>query len=633
MIQREKRSRIIRIMMMCCAFFMLYASSTAAEPAHKIPEKPMYVPAETAPAERVVPPETDIVICQTIEPGQAAGIQYNAGASRPAIQCTSITGAYIQQTTTWYFQASGGTAPYRYTYELVERVMKNGQPEYYLQTRAANVTSGVFQYQFIFNGTYELWATVTDAKGQTATANVAADVSLAGYDRLVLNIRGPSTYNVNQTVTWQAAVTGGDGNYAYHFDLISLEPAIEEYDIVTGKEGMQPSNVFSYTLLANGKYRLVTIVKDGKGWQETVYTDFTVNTAGGMTVAEKARQVLDEAWNAGKRTDYELALYAHEWLIRHADYDYDLPTHFGADGALLGGKAVCSGYSKAFDLMMTIAGIPCDIISSTSMSHAWNAVKLGGNWYMVDTTWDDGSAGCGFNHHWYCFVPKAVLDTDHGGYTSSRSCTKLDANYYVVENIARGWLDKVAYAVWEKLQDGSYRFSVPFADYFEAEGRTYMIEDSAYTNQVNPTKSIQMNKLYDMVIRQYIVTTRDYYYRDYTVPLILKTYSNERKVYVTMDFEGKTLVLPEGLTTIEGEAFKNDLSIMAVIIPESVTMIKGRAFENCSNLWKIVLKNPDTHITHAAFPTDTGHLCIISPENSTGYEYACDNRLLWARTE
>ena len=39
---------------------------------------------------------------------------------------------------------------------------------------------------------------------------------------------------------------------------------------------------------------------------------------------------------------------------------------------------------------MEIAGIPCEYVSGYATGgHAWNLVEIDGEWYHVDTTWDD----------------------------------------------------------------------------------------------------------------------------------------------------------------------------------------------------------------------------------------------------
>ena len=45
-----------------------------------------------------------------------------------------------------------------------------------------------------------------------------------------------------------------------------------------------------------------------------------------------------------------------------------------------------------------------------------------------------------------------------------------------------------------------------------------------------------------------------------------------------------TLVLPEGLTVIDEEAFMGDTSITSVVLPDSLRVIGDRAFAGCTSL-------------------------------------------------
>ncbi|MDO4976662.1 MAG: leucine-rich repeat protein [Eubacteriales bacterium] len=66
-----------------------------------------------------------------------------------------------------------------------------------------------------------------------------------------------------------------------------------------------------------------------------------------------------------------------------------------AKGAFEKGVAVCDGYTKAFNTIMSHYKIPCKKIVGKAKSfgswgsHAWSKVKVGGKWYYVDTTWND----------------------------------------------------------------------------------------------------------------------------------------------------------------------------------------------------------------------------------------------------
>ena len=66
-----------------------------------------------------------------------------------------------------------------------------------------------------------------------------------------------------------------------------------------------------------------------------------------------------------------------------------------AYGALCEGKAVCDGYTKAFNLLCskfgikTVMGSGLVTVSSGQESHAWSYVDINGTWYMTDITFND----------------------------------------------------------------------------------------------------------------------------------------------------------------------------------------------------------------------------------------------------
>ena len=119
-------------------------------------------------------------------------------------------------------------------------------------------------------------------------------------------------------------------------------------------------------------------------------------------VEEAAAAVIDAA--PENATDYELELFFNEWIVYHCSYDKEGPQRHNAYGTFIQGRAVCDGYSKAFQLLCQRAGIDCVCVEGTATEfesrldgseddgHMWNCVKLGGDWYHVDVTWNDGDA-------------------------------------------------------------------------------------------------------------------------------------------------------------------------------------------------------------------------------------------------
>ncbi len=126
------------------------------------------------------------------------------------------------------------------------------------------------------------------------------------------------------------------------------------------------------------------------------YVSSGTDTPASQEVIDKAEEIVADVVTADM-SDYDAAKALHDYLILHCAYDYDnylrntIPAlSYTANGALIEGVAVCSGYAKAYEALLTAADIPCETISGVANgSHAWNLVQIGGEWYHVDTTWDD----------------------------------------------------------------------------------------------------------------------------------------------------------------------------------------------------------------------------------------------------
>ena len=80
----------------------------------------------------------------------------------------------------------------------------------------------------------------------------------------------------------------------------------------------------------------------------------------------------------------ELTYMDGENVLRDKTDPYYTQTIYGA---LMTGKTVCAGYTKLYTMLCNYYGIDC--IAVTSNDHAWNQVRYGDHWYLVDVTWDD----------------------------------------------------------------------------------------------------------------------------------------------------------------------------------------------------------------------------------------------------
>lgn len=89
-------------------------------------------------------------------------------------------------------------------------------------------------------------------------------------------------------------------------------------------------------------------------------------------------------------TDQEKEKYVHDALMAKVKYDASAPMGQSAYSALVNGKSVCAGYARAFQFLMIVQGIPTYYCTGYSgEDHAWNIIRVDGDYYNVDVTWDD----------------------------------------------------------------------------------------------------------------------------------------------------------------------------------------------------------------------------------------------------
>ena len=98
-------------------------------------------------------------------------------------------------------------------------------------------------------------------------------------------------------------------------------------------------------------------------------------------------------------SDIDTALEVHNYIASHAEYNttgYNTGMLSNIDhsayGVLVEHTGVCDSYSLAYQyIMKCIYNIDTVVVTSQPMNHAWNLIKINGNYYHVDLTWDDGT--------------------------------------------------------------------------------------------------------------------------------------------------------------------------------------------------------------------------------------------------
>ncbi|MGF1602193.1 MAG: transglutaminase domain-containing protein [Thermosynechococcaceae cyanobacterium] len=130
---------------------------------------------------------------------------------------------------------------------------------------------------------------------------------------------------------------------------------------------------------------------------------------------------------------------AHDYVLKRLTYDKAVLTTGirppqDAQTVFRTGNAVCEGYAKLFQALGKAMGAevvyvrgdvrrdfaPTDIIPTQLRLkdldynwtyHAWNAVKVKGNWQLVDTTWDDSDRNNDYQADYLMLPPEAMISS------------------------------------------------------------------------------------------------------------------------------------------------------------------------------------------------------------------------------
>ena len=110
-----------------------------------------------------------------------------------------------------------------------------------------------------------------------------------------------------------------------------------------------------------------------------------------------AIEAFKEEYITDDMSDFEKEITIVQWLVENCAYNKSVSNCETAYGCIIEGKAKCMGYADAFLQTAKLCGLDVRYVYNSSL-HDWNLVKLDGDWYHVDVTWEDVSASYGFGN-------------------------------------------------------------------------------------------------------------------------------------------------------------------------------------------------------------------------------------------
>ena len=218
---------------------------------------------------------------------------------------------------------------------------------------------------------------------------------------------------------------------------------------------------------------------DGAQVYDTLILRYTMNATQRTTAVEAFEQavqnILDDC--PATKDDYLVELYLHDALLSRCTYDQtatesavQYPNAYSAYGALVEGKAVCEGYAKAMQWLLTSSSIPTTVIRGYSKdnqtAHMWNLVAINDEYYYLDPTWNDND-----KHPQYTYfnITSADLQRTHtidSGTTVIVDCDTEKDNYYHRNSTLISVYDRdtIADTIATQIQQGATAVHLRFTD-------------------------------------------------------------------------------------------------------------------------------------------------------------------------
>ena len=147
-------------------------------------------------------------------------------------------------------------------------------------------------------------------------------------------------------------------------------------------------------------------------------------------------------------TDVQKLLLLHDRMILDIAYNDDAiendtltESDYTIYGAFVNKKGICEAYAKAFKYCADLLGIENEIIPFSTMNHMWNQVKIDGEWYNVDVTYDDELTSDLFAHveHKYFLFSDTVASNKgyrEGYSTNGATDTTYDSKAFWLNSLS-----------------------------------------------------------------------------------------------------------------------------------------------------------------------------------------------------
>lgn len=160
-------------------------------------------------------------------------------------------------------------------------------------------------------------------------------------------------------------------------------------------------------------------------------------------VNSKVKYIIAEIIKPGM-SEFEKEKAIHDYVVNNTSYDNEnyirgtVPEDsYNAYGVFFNNIAVCEGYSEAVYRLLNEAGIENMVITGTAsgVAHSWNLVKIEGEYYHLDATYDDpiGSLGNTLSYKYFNLTDEEISKDHNWDREAYYPSTKTEYSFSIID--------------------------------------------------------------------------------------------------------------------------------------------------------------------------------------------------------
>ncbi|MDE5742003.1 MAG: hypothetical protein K2H90_06100 [Oscillospiraceae bacterium] len=207
-------------------------------------------------------------------------------------------------------------------------------------------------------------------------------------------------------------------------------------------------------------------------------------------------------------SQYDIVKYFHDYICENVVYDDKADNCNNIYGAFVNKRALCQGMAKAFSYLCGKVGIETLTVTGDAdgIAHMWNMVKIGGEWYHIDPTYDNAEStayGRYVRYDYFCLDDDTIY-SKRNVYDQTYEYPRADSercNYYVRNGLVGGDWDEIREILTEQVvqsaEERKVTAQVRCADaevYDEAMDKLFGLSEKQAINIMNDALTMSDNK-------------------------------------------------------------------------------------------------------------------------------------------